>query len=74
MMMTDDDREMFAQAVIALARQYNIRSVALQYRDGVGSPDFGQNHHIAWASGRHGDASTIDLSYTGSKTISENSL
>ena len=68
--MTNDEREAFAREVVALARKYKVRSVAMQYRDGFSEGMFGE-FSIAWAEGRHGDLSNISLAYRDTKGISE---
>lgn len=68
--MSNERHEAFARAVVALARQYRISSVAMQYRDSsrgivvegeyIRPDDYldGQ-FHLSWAEGRHGDPNCI---------------
>lgn len=70
--MTNEQREQFAREIVALARKFKARSVAVQYRDGLRSElEMPGEHTLCWAEGRHGAPDRINMSYRDTRYISE---
>lgn len=70
--MQTEQREQFAREIVALARKFKLRSVAVQYRDGFRSElEMPGEHTVSWAEGRHGALDRISMSYRDTRYISE---